>query len=170
MILASKRRTKSNGKKPRHHYYEKPRGMYEKIKHDYLGASLPHHGKHRIQKQKREKLERQKPLEKELNNGGEPKKKESWLVRILGKISPEGEAKAGKQAKEAEFELASIKSKNLEKCYKLLDNARNEINKGNASNAKGPYLEARSLYLGLEYHEKKQIYSELMDMYGRLIR
>ena len=74
------------------------------------------------------------------------------------------------EAKEADLKLTRPKSKELEKCHKTIDSARNSSNIGKIEEAKKFYLEARSLYLGLEYHEKKEVYNELMDLYNRLIK
>ena len=87
-----------------------------------------------------------------------------------GKLPKEEKAQEEPKAKETEFEFAKPKSRKFEKCYKTLDSARDVLNRNKVDEAKKLYLEARNLYLELEYHEKKDIYDELMEFYNRLLK
>ena len=62
------------------------------------------------------------------------------------------------------------KSKKLDKFYKILNEAKESIKTNNIAKAKKLYIEARDLYVGLEYEEKKEAYKELMELYNKLLR
>ena len=59
-------------------------------------------------------------------------------------------------------------SKSYIKCHKALHDAQDAIEKGSIPRAKKLYLEARNLYVNLDYREKKDIYEALMSLYNRL--
>ena len=61
------------------------------------------------------------------------------------------------------------RSKDFGKCFNLLESARKEIG-ANKNRAKELYAKAREVYVGLDYHEKKEIYSELMELYNELLK
>lgn len=91
------------------------------------------------------------------------------------KISPEKKffekevVKAKEKVKEEKPKIKLTgKSKAFGKCYKALHEAKESISKGNAAKAKKLYLEVRNLYMSMEYHEKKEVYGELMDLYNSL--
>ena len=56
----------------------------------------------------------------------------------------------------------------LQKCMKILDDARRSISAGNSEKAKELYGLSREIYLLLEYHERKEVYHELNELYSRL--
>ncbi len=60
------------------------------------------------------------------------------------------------------------KSRRFIKCHKLLINGEGALGKKDVINAKRSYLKAREIYISLEYHEKKDIYNELNELYEKL--
>ena len=58
-----------------------------------------------------------------------------------------------------------IMGKRLAKCYKLLNEARRLLNNNKLPHAKRAYLSAREIYVILEYHEKKELYHELNEIF-----
>lgn len=80
------------------------------------------------------------------------------------------ESKGIQETKEAKPKLSKPESSNLKKCYASIGGARDSLSINKISEAKKLYMEARNLYLGLEHSEKRDVYDDLMDLYGRLIR
>lgn len=60
------------------------------------------------------------------------------------------------------------KSGKFRKCHACLHDAKSALAQNEAGNAKKSYIEARSIYIGLEYAEKKELYRELMEIYNKL--
>lgn len=96
------------------------------------------------------------------------KLKESIFGRAFGKPKMKEELKEP-QIKRVE-EKAIGKSKKYKKYYKVLDSVKEAVDKKNIPEAKKLYAEARGLYIGLDYGEKKEAYGELMDLYKKLAK
>jgi len=60
------------------------------------------------------------------------------------------------------------KSKNLEMCQNTLQKAKEALEKNDVSKAKKLYIDARRVYMGIDFKNKKEIYDELMELYDRL--
>ena len=60
------------------------------------------------------------------------------------------------------------KSNKFRKCHAYLHDAKAALAQNETANAKKFYIEARNIYIGLEYAEKKELYKELMEMYNEL--
>ena len=94
-------------------------------------------------------------------------KKPGLIASILG-------GKEEKYSKEEEKIKRSIaikrkgKSWKFVKCHKLLLKGEEALGKKDAANAKRLYLKARKIYISLEYHEKKDVYNELNELYEKL--
>ena len=87
-------------------------------------------------------------------------------------------AEAKEQIKEKKPEAATKekiiknlagRSRDFGKCFNLLESARKEMGT-NKNRAKELYAKAREIYVGLDYHEKKEIYNELMGLYNELLK
>ena len=86
------------------------------------------------------------------------------FIRKEKKTTPEAKVK-----KEIE-EKRKGKSRTFARCHKLLLKADAALQKNDISTAKIFYSKTRSLYIGLEYMEKKEIYKELMGLYNKLAK
>ena len=60
------------------------------------------------------------------------------------------------------------KSKNLEMRQNTLQKAKEALEKNDVSKAKKLYIDARRVYMGIDFKNKKEIYDELMELYDRL--
>ena len=60
------------------------------------------------------------------------------------------------------------KGRLFKKCYKLMLEANDALQKNDFGRAKKLYLKTRELYIKLEYHEKKEIYNALNALYDIL--
>ncbi len=60
------------------------------------------------------------------------------------------------------------KSRLFRKCHGMMLNANNALMGNDTGMAKKLYLKTREIYINLEYHEKKELYDELMDLYNKL--
>ncbi|MEK6891841.1 MAG: hypothetical protein AABX25_01525 [Nanoarchaeota archaeon] len=143
------------------------------------------------QKDREEKLrkideERKKEEEKRIKGENRRAEKEEKL-RLLEEKKRQKEterqrvpyaAEAKEQIKEKKPEAGTKekiiknlagRSRDFEKCFNLLESARKEIIT-NKNRAKELYAKAREIYVGLDYHEKKEIYNELMDLYNELLK
>ena len=87
-------------------------------------------------------------------------------VKAKAEESPEQIGK-GKEHIEIKRKLAN-KSRLFKKCYKLLLESNDALQKNDFSKAKEFYLKTRELYIKLEYHEKKEIYNALNALYDIL--
>ena len=61
-----------------------------------------------------------------------------------------------------------LRAGNLEKCRKAINDAAEAIGKNDLMNARNLYAGARSIYIRLEPHDKREVYNRLMDLYRRL--
>ena len=50
----------------------------------------------------------------------------------------------------------------------MMLNANEMLQRNDVVDAKKLYLKTRDLYIKLEYHEKKEIYGELTELYNKL--
>ena len=109
----------------------------------------------------REVAKRQRELEKERR---EEEREENRKNR-------DEERKREKEAKEQkEGAKFTEKSKGLETFQRALNSAKEAFDRKEIPAAKRFYVEARNLYIGLDYNEKKEVYDELMEMYNGLVR
>ena len=75
-----------------------------------------------------------------------------------------------KKTQEAKLEKKIIgRTAKFNKCYRMLSEAQEAFAKNDMPKARELYIEARNLYINLEYEEKKEIYGELMDLYKKLL-
>ena len=108
----------------------------------------------------REVAKRQRELEKE-------RKEEE---REENRKNRDEERKREKEAKEQkEGAKFTEKSKGLETFQRALNSAKEAFDRKEIPAAKRFYVEARNLYIGLSYNEKKEVYDELMEMYNGLV-
>ncbi|MBI2547044.1 MAG: hypothetical protein HYW23_01200 [Candidatus Aenigmarchaeota archaeon] len=62
------------------------------------------------------------------------------------------------------------KGKNFESCSQSISDVKKALGMNDIPKARELYADARSLYLGLENKERKEIYNELMELYNRLLK
>ncbi|MBI1935171.1 hypothetical protein HYS31_01915 [Candidatus Woesearchaeota archaeon] len=79
-----------------------------------------------------------------------------------------------KKSKPATFGLFTkfrkLKSgKSIDKFRAALEGALEAIKKNDVQKAKQLYMEARNIYVDMEYDEKKEVYSDLMEVYNKLL-
>ena len=135
----------------------------------------------RAEKEKKSKLlEEQKGQKETERQRQEEERKNQRLIlqkeTERQKAPPAAEAK--EQAKEKKPEAGTKekviknlagRSRDFGKCFNLLESARKEMG-ANKNRAKELYAKAREIYVGLDYHEKKEIYNELMELYNELLK
>jgi len=97
---------------------------------------------------------RQKDAEKNLPTHEKQKETKNVFGGLFGKAEDSAKAKG---------------SRNLEKCSKLISDAKSYAD-SDREKAKKLYLDARNNYIELDYHEKKEVYENLMDLYNRIIK
>ena len=132
-------------------------GLFKKIEKKEFGVKEKPKEEIDTQKKKtiREKIQRQKPAQvKEITFG-------KLFTKIKKKEEPE-ELKV-----KAEKKIVG-KSKKFGKLHNILNKSKEALKKDDISKAKKLYAEARNLYIGLEYEEKKIVHDELMDLYNKL--
>ncbi len=114
----------------------------------------------------------QKASEKLDSNSKEREELESELSRLESELPKPGWSIFSRlkiKEKEQPPEKKTVgMSRNFKKYHKALHNAIAHIDKGNTSKAKKHYAKARDIYVGLDYHEKKDAYGELMELYNKL--
>jgi len=123
------------------------------------------------EQRKSEALEKEEAKRKEEDKQEkETKHKETELDKGLKEIVEifEGRKKPGKVENKDEInKKREGKSKIFVICHKLLlrshETLQNDINK-----AKKLYVKAMDFYIKLEYHEKKEIYKDLTELYNKL--
>ena len=120
------------------------------------------HKENIIEKLAREKKERGKKIKAEKKPGIFDK----FLRGRKAKERPEDIEKQ-KARIEIKKRLAG-KSRLFKKCYELMLEANDALQKDDFGKAKNLYLKTRELYIKLEYHEKKEIYNALNALYDIL--
>ena len=124
----------------------------------------------RIKSREKEREEEEKKKDQAIKLEDEEKRKQKQAEKTLQK-SPERQ-KETKKVFDGLFEKAEDSangSRNLEKCTKLISDAKNYADT-DREKAKKLYLDARNKYLELDYHEKKEVYENLMDLYNKIIK
>ncbi|HLG25145.1 MAG TPA: hypothetical protein VI564_09505 [Candidatus Nanoarchaeia archaeon] len=75
-----------------------------------------------------------------------------------------------KKQKEPKEIPSAKRSRDYVKCLTMLHSSRLEIQNSNIGVAKKDYMDARNIYMKLEYSEKKDIYAELQSVYGLFLK
>ena len=127
-------------------------------------------------KQERTKEVPHEELEKHLIRLGEvfdnkeKEKPKSIKSLILGKLAENKPKEIVNEEKAAIKKRIEGETGNFSRCHVALAKAGEALNRGDKARAKKFYLKSRELYTKLEYNEKKEIYSQLMEMYNKLSR
>ena len=111
------------------------------------------------EQKKAEREEKARQLEEKLKFAGE-RKKQNEIVKEKAKVKPEDDTQKNLSGKSGKFV----------KCSVLLESSKKALNDGNKSKAKALYAEAREVYVGLDYNEKKEVYNDLMNLYDELLK
>ncbi|MDP6600295.1 MAG: hypothetical protein QF798_02565, partial [Candidatus Woesearchaeota archaeon] len=135
-------------------------------------------GEKKKQEGKEEKYDLEKSL-KELGEISEQREKEkipSIIRKAFGLAHPTIRVKKEKETEQPEEAKAKIdlkrilkgKSRAFLKCHKLLSIADKALQNEDIPKAKKLYLKSRSMYIKLEYLERKEIYADLTAIYNKL--
>ena len=135
-------------------------------------------GEKKKQEGKEEKYDLEKSL-KELGEISEQRKKEkkpNIIRKVFGLAYPTIRVKKEKETEQPEEAKAKIylkrilkgKSRAFLKCHKLLSIADKALQNEDIPKAKKLYLKSRSMYIKLEYLERKEIYADLTAIYNKL--
>ncbi len=135
-------------------------------------------GEKKKQEGKEEKYDLEKSL-KELGEISEQRKKEkkpNIIRKVFGLAYPTIRVKKEKETEQPEESKAKIdlkrrlkgKSRTFLKCHKLLSIADKALQNEDIPKAKKLYLKSRSMYIKLEYLERKEIYADLTAIYNKL--
>ena len=89
-----------------------------------------------------------------------------------GRIKEEESAKALEETKEYEKKPADREVKKgsrlFFKCHDLMGKSQIAFENGNMGKAKSLYSKARNVYIKCSYHERKEIYAPLTELYNKL--
>jgi len=127
-----------------------------------ITAKQIEHKENIIEKLAREKEERGKKIEEK-----KPGIFDKPIKGVEEKAKAREQTEKEKEHIQIKRKLAN-KSRLFKKCYKLMLEANDALQKDDFGKAKNLYLKTRELYIKLEYHEKKEIYNALNALYDLL--
>lgn len=88
----------------------------------------------------------------------------------FGEGTDAGYAGAGGEQEMGEEQDASKRGPRFRKYARAVERAKERLAAGDGSGARKEYARARELYLKLEYHERKEVYEELNELYSSLAK
>ena len=88
----------------------------------------------------------------------------------FGEGTDAGDAGAGGEQEIGEERDTSKRGPRFRKYARAVERAKERLAAGDGSGARKEYARARELYLKLEYHERKEVYEELNELYSSLAK
>jgi len=88
----------------------------------------------------------------------------------FGEGTDAGDAGAGGEQETGKEQDTSKRGPRFRKYARAVERAKERLAAGDGSGARKEYARARELYLKLEYHERKEVYEELNELYSSLAK